>query len=193
MNKIPCEVIQDLMPSYIDGLTSPVTSRVVEEHVEGCEKCRKMLEHMRQPDGTPESTTELPDRQEIDFLKKTRKRTRGVMLGSIATALVIVVLALAGKAFLLNYFGETSEKDCGHCDVCANPPRTFNGTILTQKALSAVVRTHENIHFGQCIEILRGINSPYVMRNQYNELKTFGVGKDVSVKDWQDYLLYAIS
>ena len=40
MNKIPCEVIQDLMPSYIDGLTSPVTSRVVEEHVEGCEKCR---------------------------------------------------------------------------------------------------------------------------------------------------------
>ena len=56
MNKIPCEVIQDLMPSYIDGLTSPVTSRVVEEHVEGCEKCRKVLEHMRQPDGTPEST-----------------------------------------------------------------------------------------------------------------------------------------
>lgn len=93
------------------------------------------------------------------------------------------------RRILLNYFGETSEKDCGHCDVCANPPRTFNGTILTQKALSAVVRTHENIHFGQCIEILRGINSPYVMRNQYNELKTFGVGKDVSVKDWQDYLL----
>ncbi len=93
------------------------------------------------------------------------------------------------RRILLNYFGETSEKDCGHCDVCANPPRTFNGTILTQKALSAVVRTHENIHFGQCIEILRGINSPYVMRNQYNVLKTFGVGKDVSVKDWQDYLL----
>ena len=93
------------------------------------------------------------------------------------------------RRILLNYFGETSERDCGHCDVCANPPRTFNGTILTQKALSAVVRTHENIHFGQCIEILRGINSPYVMRNQYNELKTFGVGKDVSVKDWQDYLL----
>ena len=93
------------------------------------------------------------------------------------------------RRILLNYFGETSERDCGHCDVCANPPRTFNGTILTQKALSAVVRTHENIHFGQCIEILRGINSPYVMRNQYNELKTFGVGKDVSVKDWQNYLL----
>lgn len=93
------------------------------------------------------------------------------------------------RRILLNYFGETSEKDCGHCDICAHPPRTFNGTILTQKALSAVVRTSESIHFGQCIEILRGINSPYVIRNHYNELKTFGVGKDVGVKDWQDYLL----
>jgi len=93
------------------------------------------------------------------------------------------------RRILLNYFGETSDKDCGHCDVCANPPRTFNGTILAQKALSAIVRTQEKVHFGQCIEVLRGINSPHVIRNHYNELKTFGVGRDVSVKDWQDYLL----
>ena len=93
------------------------------------------------------------------------------------------------RRILLNYFGETSSKDCGHCDVCANPPRTFDGTILTQKALSAIVRTQEKVHVGQCIEVLRGIKSPAVMRNHYDELKTFGVGKDVSVKDWQDYLL----
>ena len=93
------------------------------------------------------------------------------------------------RRILLNYFGETSDHDCGHCDVCANPPRTFNGTILTQKALSAIVRTQQKIHFGQCIEVLRGIHSPHVVRNHYNELKTFGVGKDVSVKDWQEYLL----
>lgn len=93
------------------------------------------------------------------------------------------------RRILLNYFGETSDKDCGHCDVCANPPRTFNGTILTQKALSAIVRTNEKVHVGQCIEILRGLNTPHVIRNHYNELKTFGVGKDVSVKDWQNYLL----
>jgi len=93
------------------------------------------------------------------------------------------------RRILLNYFGETSSKDCGHCDVCANPPRTFNGTILTQKALSAIVRTNEKVHVGQCIEVLRGIHSPNVVRNQYNELKTFGVGRDVSIKDWQNYLL----
>ena len=93
------------------------------------------------------------------------------------------------RRILLNYFGETSSKDCGHCDVCNNPPRTFDGTVLTQKALSAVVRASEKIAVGTCIEILRGMQTPAIARNHYNELKTFGVGKDVSVRDWQTYLL----
>ena len=93
------------------------------------------------------------------------------------------------RRILLNYFGETSSKDCGHCDVCNNPPRTFDGTVLTQKALSAVVRAGEKIAVGTCIEILRGMMTPAVARNHYNELKTFGVGRDVSVRDWQAYML----
>lgn len=93
------------------------------------------------------------------------------------------------RRILLNYFGETSSKDCGHCDVCNNPPHTFDGTVLTQKALSAVVRAGEKIAVGTCIEILRGMQTPAVARNHYNELKTFGVGKDVSVRDWQAYML----
>ena len=93
------------------------------------------------------------------------------------------------RRILLNYFGETSSKDCGHCDVCNNPPHTFDGTVLTQKALSAVVRAGEKIAVGTCIEILRGMQTPAIARNHYNELKTFGVGKDVSVRDWQTYLL----
>ena len=93
------------------------------------------------------------------------------------------------RRILLNYFGETSSKDCGHCDVCNNPPHTFDGTVLTQKALSAVVRAGEKIAVGTCIEILRGMQTPAITRNHYNELKTFGVGKDVSVRDWQTYLL----
>ena len=93
------------------------------------------------------------------------------------------------RRILLNYFGETSSKDCGHCDVCNNPPHTFDGTVLTQKALSAVVRAGEKIAVGTCIEIVRGMQTPAVARNHYNELKTFGVGKDVSVRDWQAYML----
>lgn len=93
------------------------------------------------------------------------------------------------RRILLNYFGENSACDCGHCDVCANPPKTFDGTILTQKALSAIVRAKEQLHVGNCIEILKGVKSAFVTRNHLDTIKTFGVGKDVSTKDWQDYLL----
>lgn len=93
------------------------------------------------------------------------------------------------RRILLNYFGEEAAQDCGHCDVCAHPPQTFDGTTLVQKALSAIVRSQERIHVGTCIEILRGMSTTVVLRNHYDSIKTFGVGKDVSIKSWQSYLL----
>ena len=93
------------------------------------------------------------------------------------------------RRILLNYFGEETACDCGNCDVCEAPPRRFDGTIIVQKALSAVARAEEQIRTSTIVEILRGMPSPTVKRFHYNELKTFGVGKDISTQDWQDYLL----
>lgn len=93
------------------------------------------------------------------------------------------------RRILLNYFGEERDCDCGNCDVCQHPPRRFDGTLLVQKALSAIMRTEEKIGIGTVIEILRGMLSPTVMRHEYQKLKTFGVGKDVTTSRWRDYLL----
>ncbi len=85
------------------------------------------------------------------------------------------------RRILLNYFGETSScNDCGHCDVCNNPPRPSMVTVRAQKALSAVVRAGEKIAVGTCIEILRGMHTLTVVKNKYNEMKTFGVGRDTT-------------
>ena len=93
------------------------------------------------------------------------------------------------RRILLNYFGETSERDCGNCDVCNTPPRRFNGTVLVQKALSAIMRAKEQIGFTLTAEILRGSLTPEVAARGYQSLKTFGAGRDISFRDWQDYLL----
>ena len=93
------------------------------------------------------------------------------------------------RRILLNYFGQTSDKGCGNCDVCHTPPQTFEGTIIVQKALSAIMRTRENIGFTTTIDILRGNMSADVAAHHYNLLKTFAVGHDVPHRDWHDYML----
>ena len=93
------------------------------------------------------------------------------------------------RRILLNYFSEQTDHDCGNCDVCENPPRRFDGTRYVQMALSAAKRTAETVRISTIIEIVKGIRSPFVMRHGYDQLKTFGVGKDITTNDWQDYLL----
>ena len=93
------------------------------------------------------------------------------------------------RRILLSYFGETATHDCGNCDVCKNPPERVDGTIIVQKALSAIVRTEQQISTGVLVDILRGNMTPEVVDKGYEQLKTFAAGREVPARDWHDYLL----
>lgn len=94
---------------------------------------------------------------------------------------------------LLSYFGELLAEDCGNCDVCKNPPQQIDGTILAQKVLSVITRLNEKEAMGVVIDVLRGSANANIMAKGYNKIKSYGVGRDLSPIDWQQYIIQLIN
>lgn len=97
------------------------------------------------------------------------------------------------RKILLNYFSETLGQNCGNCDVCKNPRKHFDGTVLVQKALSAVARTREKEGAQMIIDVLRGSRRVEILASGYDKLKTHGVGSNISAIDWQRYLMQMLN
>lgn len=100
MSQIDCEVVMDLFPSYIEGLTSEKTNAVIEEHLAGCEKCSRALASMK-ASSVEDMSISPEEKQEIDFLKKNRKRNRRIVFGSIAGAFLLLFVVIALRVFVI--------------------------------------------------------------------------------------------
>lgn len=85
---------------------------------------------------------------------------------------------------LLAYFDETLEGQCGGCDNCLSPPPTWDATVPAQKLLSCCYRTGQRFGAGYLIDVLTGKDSPRMAEQRHNELSVFGIGQDMSVKEW---------
>lgn len=142
-------------------------------------------------DGLPSDTLLFYSLADLILLTKfaTDSGQEGINLEKLQRMQQYAESDICRRRILLSYFGETADHDCGNCDVCKNPPERFDGTIIVQKALSAIVRTEQQISTGVLVDILRGTMSPEVVSKGYQQLKTFAAGREVPARDWHDYLL----
>ncbi len=92
------------------------------------------------------------------------------------------------RQILLNYFSEYKRETCGNCDICLNPPTSFDGTLVAQQALSCVYRAEQRFGIGYIVELLRGANTSRIRDNNHHQLSTYGIGKDHSVEFWLSIL-----
>ena len=98
--KITCDVIQDLMPSYIEGILSEDSKALVEEHMGTCQECRKMLEIMKEEQGKEQNQM----RSSAATLKKIRKKliVRRVLTATVAVILTLIVAAAGYNHWYFN-------------------------------------------------------------------------------------------
>ena len=142
-------------------------------------------------DGAPAETILFYSLQDIILLEKFIKESgqKEVNSEKLLRMREYAESVVCRRRILLNYFNETSDHDCHNCDVCQNPPKRFDGTKYVQMALSAAKRTGESAKVSTIIEIVKGMKSPNVVRKNYDLLPPFGVGKELTTKQWKDYTL----
>lgn len=127
-HKLECEIIRDLLPSYVDGLTGDATNKAIEEHLSGCADCSAVLKRMKEP----ELQGEVPA-LELDYLKKVRRRSTGKSL------LIGISLMILGMALLFyRYFYVGNELDASelYCHVSVEgDTMSVSGTIAGSSGL----------------------------------------------------------
>lgn len=128
-----------------------------------------------------------------DIIQNNRSENEAIQLSKLERIQQYADSLICRRKILLNYFGENLEKDCGNCDVCKNPPQYFNGTIIAQKALSAVARVQEKVGIRLLIDILRGSQRREILEQRYDKIKTYGMGADISAHDWQHLIAQLIN
>jgi ATP-dependent DNA helicase RecQ len=146
-------------------------------------------------DGLPSDTILFYSFADIISLQKMMENSpqRKVQLSKLKRMQNYADAFQCRRKILLGYFHEELLEDCGNCDICEHPPEVFDGTVIAQKALSAIMRLKQRVGSGMVIDVLRGSQRFDITTRGYDQIKTYGAGKDISVDDWQQYFLQMLN
>jgi len=90
-------------------------------------------------------------------------------------------LASCRRQHLLSYFGEDyQEEGCDGCDICLSPREEFDATTISQKILSAIIRTGQRFGMNYIIDVLHGAKNKNIIERDHQKLSVYGIVDDFS-------------
>lgn len=154
--QILCDVIRDLLPSYVEQLTGSETNELVEQHLADCEECRKVVENMKNNEKMS-PVIQGEEKAELDFLKKNKKRTRLIVWCSIVAAVLVICGAIIYAATRPSSYFIVDNGDDGVITVTAqNAAKGSSGIgyITIAEGQEMEVRTNLTDNSSITIEVL---------------------------------------
>ncbi len=142
-------------------------------------------------DGMPAEALMFYSLSDVMLLRRFAEESgqQAVVLDKLRSMQAFAEAKVCRRRILLSYFNEEVREDCHNCDVCRNPPERIDGTILAQKAMSAILRTNNDVGLYMAVDILRGAARADIAAKGYHLIKTYGAGRDLSLAEWNYYML----
>ena len=92
------------------------------------------------------------------------------------------------RRVLLGYFGEQLKTPCGNCDVCLDPPETFDAIKEAKLAIQCIRELEENYSKGYVVDVLRGSTAARIKEREHDKLKSYAAGMDLTADEWTSIL-----
>lgn len=147
-------------------------------------------------DGMPAEALLLFDEKEVarnkDWIAQSENaQRREVELNKFQALVAFAEAQTCRRQVLLNYFSEFSDKACGNCDICLDPPKRFDATEEAQKVLSCILRLQQAVPVKSVIEVLRG-KKLKDMPPEWFELSVYGIGQKQTDAWWWNVIYQLI-
>ena len=120
----------------------------------------------------------LESSESDDAHKRVERHKLDAMLG-------LCELTSCRRQALLAYFADPMPAPCGNCDICLEPPETWDASVPAQKALSCVHRSGQRFGVNYLIDVLLGKDDERIQRFGHDKLSTFGIGQEQSQQEWR--------
>ena len=185
MTDLPCEIVRDLLPTYLDSLTSEASAALLEAHLAACPDCRAALERMRE--STPPAAAE---RTELDFLKKNRRHTRLVAVVGFLSALLLVLCTGLLKSFVIGEEASIAGNSGLATELVVNPYSVGAAGSLQPFSGKSIrsVRIWE-IEPGSVVVCVRVVKESFLFTGK--EFRTvYHTQTPVERVEWSDYWLW---
>lgn len=188
-----CKIVQDLLPTYIEKMTSEETTEFIKEHLENCSECREIYNKMN----IEIEEEYIEDTEKIRIVKQYRRRIFTIKLAIILAIIIVLVSTIGNIAFKFWILRNAYEKNTNYDEYSNFTVFEYDEAIENEKFYTIYHRGNEikKFYVDELVEYYDGIDHYYfdnenmTYRVEENVKLNMGIDVDISLIDGMENIV----